>query len=356
MSQPPLPRLPERYRVESLLGEGATGAVYATWDRLLGIDVAVKVVRRNLAVHRRFRARFAREVAMTARIGHPHLVPIFDHGKTLDNQPFVVMAYANAGSLTELLSGGVQFQEVAQIFDEVLSALATLHARGFVHQDLKPPNVLLYRDQESTSDDRLHAWVSDLGEAHSLSVLAHDPRGVGGTPAYMAPEQLAGKPQEMGPWTDLYAVGLMLWEAICGSPTHSAQGRRGLLEERSCSPGIPTFADGTPIPGALEEILENLLDPEPRQRYDRAADVRRALERAVHQMGSAIRRRPMPRPGATASDPGPRAGLSAGTWSRPTLSPSGSPGLPTAAPRRAPASACWPCAISRWSGAPPCGR
>jgi serine/threonine protein kinase/tetratricopeptide (TPR) repeat protein len=309
MSQPPLPRLPERYRVESLLGEGATGAVYATWDRLLGIDVAVKVVRRNLAVHRRFRARFAREVAMTARIGHPHLVPIFDHGKTLDDQPFVVMAYANAGSLTDLLSSGARFEEMAQLFDEVLSALATLHARGFVHQDLKPPNVLLYRDPETTGDDRLHAWVSDLGEAHALSVLAHDPRGVGGTPAYMAPEQLAQKPQEMGPWTDLYAVGLMLWEAICGRPTHQAQGRRELLEERSCVPGIPSFSDGSPIPGALEEILENLLDPEPRQRYDRAADVRRALRGAVSQVGSAVRRRPMPRPQEAEPSPGP--GLSA---------------------------------------------
>ncbi len=293
MAPPPLPKLPERYRVESLLGEGATGSVYGTWDRLLGIDVAVKVVRRNLAMHRRFRARFAREVAMTARVGHPHLVPIFDHGKTSDDQPFVVMAYANAGSMADHLGTGASLEEMLRLFDEVLAALASLHARGFVHQDLKPPNVLLYRDAAASGDDRLHAWVSDLGEAHALTVLAHDPKGVGGTPAFMAPEQLAQKPQEMGPWTDLYAVGLMLWEAICGKPPHRAKGRRELLQERSCQPSIPTFPDGKPIPGALEEILDNLLDPEPRQRYDRAADVRRALRRAVTEVGSAVRARPV---------------------------------------------------------------
>ena len=295
MAHLPLPKLPDRYRVESLIGEGATGAVYCTWDRLLGIDVAVKVVRRNLAVHRRFRARFAREVAMTARIGHPHLVPIYDHGKTSDDQPFVVMAYANAGSMGEHLGTGASLEEMLRLFDEALSALTPLHARGFVHQDLKPPNLLLYRDRVASGDDRLHAWVSDLGEAHALSVLAHDPRGVGGTPAFMAPEQLAQQPQEMGPWTDLYAMGLMLWEAICGRPAHQAQGRRELLAERSEAPPIPTFSDGKPIPGALEEVLENLLDPEPRQRYDRAADVRRALQRAVSQVETAVRTRPVDR-------------------------------------------------------------
>ena len=293
MAHQPLPKLPDRYRVESLIGEGATGSVYGTWDRLLGIDVAVKVVRRNLAVHRRFRARFAREVAMTARIGHPHLVPIFDYGKTSDDQPFVVMAYANAGSMADHLGSGASLEEMLRLFDEALSALAPLHARGFVHQDLKPPNLLLFRDREAAGDDRLHAWVSDLGEAHALSVLAHDPRGVGGTPAFMAPEQLAQQPQEMGPWTDLYAVGLMLWEALCGRPPHRAKGRKELLAERCAPPPIPTFSDGKPIPGALEEILENLLDPEPRQRYDRAADVRRALKRAVSQVETAVRSRPV---------------------------------------------------------------
>jgi tetratricopeptide (TPR) repeat protein len=276
---PPLPRLPSRYRVESLIGEGATGSVYGTWDRLLGTDVAVKVVRRNLAVHRRFRARFAREVAMSARMVHPHLVPIFDQGKTADDQPFVVMAYANAGSLAELMGSSVELGELLRLFDEVLAALAAVHARGFVHQDLKPPNLLLFRDSQRMGDDQLHAWVSDLGEALALTVLAHNPRGVGGTPAFMAPEQLAQQPQEMGPWTDLYAIGLMLWEAVCGQPPHPVAGRRELLAARTEAPPVPRFPDGSPLPTGLERILVDLLDPEPRQRYDRAADVRRALQR-----------------------------------------------------------------------------
>jgi tetratricopeptide (TPR) repeat protein len=286
-----LPRLPERYRVESLIGEGATGSVYCTWDKLLGIDVAVKVVRRNLAVHRRFRARFAREVAISARLVHPHLVPIHDHGRTLDEQPFVVMAYGDAGSLADQLETAPPLAELCRLMGEVLDALAVIHARGLVHQDLKPQNVLLHREADTDHDEKLHAWVSDLGETHALTVLALDPRGVGGTPAYMAPEQLAQQPQEMGPWTDLYAVGLMLWEALCGHLPHPVQGRRELLEARSQPPPVPVFPDGRPLPGALEEVLEHLLDPEPRQRFDRAADAQRALAQALLEVETGVRAR-----------------------------------------------------------------
>ncbi|MFH1463297.1 MAG: protein kinase [Pseudomonadota bacterium] len=292
MAIPDLPRLPDRYRVESLIGEGATGSVYCTWDKLLGVDVAVKVVRRNLAVHRRFRARFAREVAISARLVHPHLVPIHDHGRTLDEQPFVVMAYGDAGSLAGEMDADQPIAELCRLTGEVLDALAVIHARGLVHQDLKPQNVLLHRGSGSTGDGLLHAWVSDLGEAHALTVLAMDPREVGGTPAYMAPEQLAQTPQEMGPWTDLYAVGLMLWESLCGQLPHPVQGRRELLAARSLPPPVPTFPDGRPLPGALEEVLEHLLDPEPRQRYDRAADAQRALARALCDVETGVRARP----------------------------------------------------------------
>lgn len=284
-----IPPLPARYAIDRLIGTGATGAVYHARDNVLHCEVALKVVRRNLAVHRKFRARFAREVALSCREAHPHLVPIFDYGTTEDHRPFVSMDYAEGGNLSDYLETGPPLQHVLQLLDDVLDALAHLHARGLVHQDLKPHNVLLTRFEEG---GRLQAWVSDLGEASALSVLTQDRKEVGGTPAFMAPEQLRADPQEMGPWTDLYPVGLMLFEAVAGKRPHRSEDRRELAALRSTPPPTPTRADGGPIPAALEELIDNLLDPEPRQRYDRAADVRRVLQRATHEMETGLRMMP----------------------------------------------------------------
>ncbi len=180
------PLLPERYQLGRKIGEGATGTVHFAMDQLLNMEVGIKVVRRNLAMHRRFRARFAREVSIAAQVVHPRMVPLHDYGKTLDDLPFVAMAYAPDGNLSDLLEQAPSLEQVVRLLDEVLEALAALHARGLVHQDLKPHNVLLYRDSRGT----MHSWVSDLGEAYALSVLAQDRTGIGGTPAFMAPEQL----------------------------------------------------------------------------------------------------------------------------------------------------------------------
>lgn len=283
------PQLPKRYLVSRSIGEGATGTVWQARDQILDMEVAVKVVRRNLAVHRRFRTRFAREVALSAQCVHPRLVPIHDFGRTQDECPFVAMAYAPDGNLGDFLTQGPRLETVLRLLDQVLDALATLHARGVVHQDLKPHNVLLWR----TPDKQLQAWVADLGEANALSILAQDRKGVGGTPAFMAPEQFLQKPQLMGPWTDLYAVGLLLYEALCDRPPHPMEGRKELLEARQKPPPPMSRADGGRIPEILEEVVESLLDPEPRQRYDRAADVRRVLSRALHDMETGVRIRPL---------------------------------------------------------------
>lgn len=271
----PLPACPDRYRPLRLLGEGATGAVYEANDRLLGHKVALKVVRANLAIHARFRARFAHEVALSARVVHGRVVPVYDYGRLDDGRPFVSIAVADRGSLDDLLDKQPPLSEALRIIDQILDALGFLHAKGFLHQDLKPANVLLHSGPAGRTD----AWISDLGVTEALSVLAMDRRGIAGTPGWMAPEQLMGRAVELGPWTDLYAVGLMLY-AMLGGNIRSEGGeeaRTSLLRAR-LQLKIKLKPD---IPRALGEVVSNLLDPEPRQRYDRAADVRRALQHAV---------------------------------------------------------------------------
>ena len=253
------------------MGEGATGTVWRAHDRELDRDVAFKIVRRNLAIHARFRARFAREVAISASISHPHVVPVHDHGRLPDGRPFVALAYANQGSLSDLLRRKPPLRVALKVLDQVLDALSEMHARGIVHQDLKPENVLLHGDPEDPD-----AWVADLGAAGALTELAMDHRGISGTPRWMAPEQLMGQAHELGPWTDLYAVGLLLGEVL-GAERLGTPSRKQLLERRLTDP--IRLPDRVPLSLAL--VVRALLDPEPRQRYDRAADVRRALRRAA---------------------------------------------------------------------------
>ena len=169
-----LPSFPERYRPTRQIGEGATGVVYHAEDRLLETEVAVKVVKTNLALHRRFRARFAREVAISARIVHPHVIPVHDTGVLSTGEPFVTLGYAAGGSLADQLKLRPSIGEVLRIVDEVLDALAAIHARSLLHQDLKPGNVLLY----PSTDGQVHAWVADLGVADAIAQSCAVPRGM----------------------------------------------------------------------------------------------------------------------------------------------------------------------------------
>jgi len=163
--------------------------------------------------------------------------------------------------------------EAIRLMDHVLDALAHIHARGFLHQDLKPANVLLHTATNGKPD----AWVADLGFAGAVTELALHQQGMGGTPVWMAPEQRAGRYAELGPWTDLYAVGLMLYEILGGDRSGKEPGTRKLLDPLPLGPlGLDPV-----VPQSLEEIVRNLLQPDPRQRYDRAVDVIRAIRRAL---------------------------------------------------------------------------
>lgn len=273
MSEAPLPPLPERYRCLRAIGDGATGEVFLARDLVLETDVAFKVVRASLAEHTRFRARFFREVAIASKVVHEHIVPVHDYGALSDGRPFVALAYAERGNLRELLRSGFRIQQLLELLEQVCLGLAALHARGIIHQDLKPANILLHEGPAGEPT----VWLADLGVAEEIDQIARDVRRVGGTPTYMAPEQLQGRPQEVGPWTDLYALGLILFEALAGRRPHEGQSRQDLLAARQKPPPPLVGPPGLIIPDELCALVANVLDPDPRQRYDRAADLRRGL-------------------------------------------------------------------------------
>jgi serine/threonine protein kinase/tetratricopeptide (TPR) repeat protein len=268
-----LPKTPARYTLIDEIGEGATCTVYRAQDALLGREVAIKVARRNLAIHARFRTRFAREVTLSAEVVHPRVIPVLDTGVLECGRPFVSLAHADQGSLSDLLKRRPPMAEALRVIDQVLDALAHMHARGFLHQDLKPANVLLH----STASGETDAWVADLGVAGAVAELALHQRGMGGTPAWMAPEQRAGHYAELGPWTDLYAVGLMLFEILGGDRSGKEAGTRRLLDPLPSGP----LGLNPDVPDALRAVVRTLLQPDPRERYDRAADVGRAIRSAL---------------------------------------------------------------------------
>ncbi len=282
-----------------MLGEGATGIVYHAEDRVLDSEVAIKVVKPNLALHRRFRARFAREVAISARIVHPHVIPVVDTGILASGEPWVALGYAVGGNLSDLMRVRPSIAEVFRLLDEVLDALAAIHARLMLHQDLKPGNILLH----AATDGQVHAWVADLGVADALAELNRDRKVISGTPSYMAPEQLMGRTHDLGPWTDLYALGLILHEILMGERPYLGEGRQELLEARLKPP--PRLPVSENVPAALSDLVAVLLDPDPRQRFDRAADVRRALRDAVQGLSFQGRVRTIPASRSTHASTGP---------------------------------------------------
>jgi hypothetical protein len=207
------PDLCGRYRLLAEVGRGGMGVVYRAVDRQLDRVVAVKFPQFDGPPDHRERAarRFEREAKAAARVLHPNVCPIFDAGEDR-GRAFVVMAFVEGPSLARLLADQGRFVDVSaavRLVRGVLDGLAAVHAVGLVHRDVKPGNVLL------TADGR--PLLTDFG-------LARDGGGDGltsegvvlGTPAYMAPEQALGDASRLGPWTDLYAAGVLLYELLTG--------------------------------------------------------------------------------------------------------------------------------------------
>ena len=145
------PILPDRYQLIDKIGEGGTCSVYRVQDTHLQRDVAIKIVRRNLAIHARFRARFAREVTLSAKVVHPRVIPVLDTGRLDDGRPFVSLAFADQGSLSDKLRQRPPWAKRSRSFTRS-SMRSRIHAHGFLHQDLKPANVLLHSQNSSGPD------------------------------------------------------------------------------------------------------------------------------------------------------------------------------------------------------------
>ncbi len=268
------------FELESIVGQGAMGAVWRGRHEGPGdVLVAVKVLDSALAARPGFAERFGREVRAQAALEHPNVARVFDQGvvpASLDRPalglvpglPYLVLELGQWGTLADL-QGRIGWADLREILLSLLDALAHVHARGLVHADLKPQNVLAELDGT--------VKLTDFGLAAALDAIQHEGRAAVGTPMYMAPEQVLGRARDMGPWTDLYALGGVAWALACGDGPFGAERRVPELLELQLRAAPPAFAPCDEVPRGFEPWLRQLLRKNPARRFRQAADAARAL-------------------------------------------------------------------------------
>jgi serine/threonine-protein kinase len=254
-----------RYRVVGLLGRGGMGEVYRAEDLRLGEPVALKFLPEKLVRDGAALARFHREVRTARLITHRNVVRVHDLGE-VDGQPFLSMEYVDGEDLASLLRriGRLPADKAVELAHQICSGLAAAHERGILHRDLKPGNVLV--------DGRGHAKITDFGLAALASDLEPE---LAGTPAYMAPEQLAEGKVSFA--TDVYSLGLVLYEMFSGRRPFNADNPAQLLKllEASEAPRLSTRVEG--LDRRIDDTVLRCLRREPDERPRSAMDVSAAL-------------------------------------------------------------------------------
>jgi len=258
----------DQYAVLREIGRGGSAVVFLATDLKHDRSVALKVLRPQLnstVSHHRF----LDEIRTTARLHHPHILPLFDSGEA-DGRVFFTMPFVEGESLRERLRRETRLSvdEALRITREVASALEYAHARRVVHRDIKPENILL-----STSG---HAFVSDFGVAYALDEVRSgartDPGFAVGTLAYMSPEEMEGE-RELDGRADLYSLACVLYEMLIGSPPFREAGPS--LGARNVIPSVLTSR--AEVPGAVDRAIRHALAMEPEQRYATLAEFTAAL-------------------------------------------------------------------------------
>jgi serine/threonine protein kinase len=272
-----------KYLLTSWLGRGGMGVVYAATDTVLRRPVAIKLLPAELGEHGPWR-RFLREARAAARLNHPHVVAIYDAGQH-DGTCFLVMELVRGPSAQDLLQarGAMPWREATRLIADVCRGLASAHAVGLIHRDVKPANVLRSPDGAGKLADFGLAWAADFSGT-SLN-------GVAGTPQYMSPEQWRGEPLDER--SDLYALGSTYYALLVGYPPYRAKSRYQLMWAH-CSQAIPNVRDYNPrIPPRCAAIVRRALAKYPAQRYGSATEMLAALEATLAAPDTPRRRRPL---------------------------------------------------------------
>ena len=267
------------YEVEQEIGRGGMGIVYRARDKRLKRHVAIKLLPPELSFRRDIRSRFLREAETAAQLSHPNIVPIYSVDE-VGNMVFFVMACIDGDNLAKLLKkrGPLPIENVRRWTMEVADAMAYAHARGVVHREIKPDNILL-----DGIDGR--ALVTDFGIARAMIDSGETSRltatGMAiGTPAYMSPEQASGD-RDLDGRSDLYSLGVVAYQMLVGEPPFIGNTTPALLVKHLAEMPVPVSQRRSDVPPDLSQIVMRLLEKAPERRFQTAGDLVQALKTGV---------------------------------------------------------------------------
>jgi len=266
------------YRIIRQIGQGGMATVYKAYHERLDRHVAIKVMHQALLQDPTFLTRFEREARIIARLDHPHIVPVYDYSE-VDGQPYLVMKFVEGRTLKQtLIKRALTIEEILNILTPIADALDYAHQAGVLHRDIKPSNIIL--------DARDTPYLTDFGMARMAqagdSTISTDM--MLGTPQYISPEQALGK-TDLDARTDLYSLGVVLYEVIVGQVPFSGDTPYSVIHDHIYRPLPMPRAVNPEVPPAVEAVLVKALAKEPPERYQTARALIDALRQAIQTSG-----------------------------------------------------------------------
>ena len=297
-AQAPQSAIPKRighYEIGALIGRGGMGDVYLAKHPMLGKRAALKVLKAELCRIPEQVARFQQEAMAVCRIGHPAIVDVFDFGALPDGRVYYLMEYLDGQNLADLLQkrGTLSTFEALDIIAPAAEGLQAAHDLGIVHRDVKPENIFIKEVQGTTMVKVLDFGIAKLLDTKDSVLASATKTGmILGTPAYMAPEQAAGRNDQISPATDVYALGIVFYQMVEGRPPFLADSQIEVLmhQLKTPAPGL-TIPNNPRLAQALDPVLKKALAKAPARRYQTMAEFLGALRRAV-QLGPTVQSAP----------------------------------------------------------------